>query len=105
MSALIVSSIKVEDLNGTMDKNGFGGFTAKVTVNGNFLSVDFEEEFMMSKAIKAKDSIAVRFNDSVGEELRGNETALLEAVKGWVQENLQKVHTTGLTKSGQWENI
>ena len=34
MSGLVVRSIKVEDFIGLMDANGFGGFIAKVMVNG-----------------------------------------------------------------------
>lgn len=104
MSALIVRSIKVEDYTGTMDDIGFGGFTAKVSVNGNFLGFDFEEEFLVSKAIKSNDSIAVKYSKSLGRELSNAESAKLKKVKEWIKENLKKVQTIGLTKSGQWVN-
>lgn len=104
MSGLVVRSIKVEDFIGLVDANGFGGFMAKVMVNGDFLGVDFEEEFMMSKGAKSTDRIAVRFSDSIGKELGNSELVILKAVKGWIQENLQTVHKAGLSK-GQWVNI
>lgn len=105
MNALDVRSIKVDDFIGTMDNNGFGGFMAKVSINGTFLGSDFEEEFMMSKGLKRNESIAVQFSDSVGIELGKSEAALLKTVKDWIQVNLQNIHKAGLTKQGKWVKL
>ncbi|WP_274307022.1 hypothetical protein [Solibacillus daqui] len=103
MSALIIDSIKVENIIGTIDDYGLGGFMAKVSIKGDFLGVTFEEDFIVSKPLKSQDSLSVQFSDFINP---GNtQNALLNAVKKWVQDNLFNIQKAGLSNPGKWVNM